>query len=219
MGFDVDMAHRLASELEVGLEFVPVEPATIDASLARGTCDLVMSGLAVTTSRASRSAYSDSYLDETFSFVVTDERRDQFSTWNAIEAQGPITIAVPDVPYYIDKLRARIPRARLQTFEHPRDLFENPTPNVDAIAMPAERGSAWTLLYPKFSVVVPEPGVLQSSGVSTAVDDQEFARFLNSWIDLKRREAHRRPINNGFGPQRRERKPRWSVCGTCTWVE
>jgi hypothetical protein len=32
-------------------------------------------------------------------------------------------------------------------------------PEVAVIALPAERGSAWTLMYPRFSVVVPEPDI------------------------------------------------------------
>ena len=38
---------------------------------------------------------------------VPDHRRDQFSSWKGINAHGPLTIAVPDLPYYIEKLRER----------------------------------------------------------------------------------------------------------------
>ena len=73
--------------------------------LADGYCDLVMSGVAVTTDRAREMLFSDSYLDETLAFVVPDDQREQYASWDAIRDRGALTIAVPDVPYYVRKLR------------------------------------------------------------------------------------------------------------------
>ena len=65
VGFDIELAHDLARELGVTLAFVPVDRDTMAAQLADGYCDLVMSGVAVTTERARDLLLSDSYLDET----------------------------------------------------------------------------------------------------------------------------------------------------------
>ena len=73
-----------------------------------------MSGVAVTTNRAREVLFSDSYLDETVAFVVPDDQRDQFASWDAIRDRGALTIAVPDVPYYVAKLRELLPRAVIQ---------------------------------------------------------------------------------------------------------
>src|SRR5688572_23040321 len=58
VGFDVELAHRLAGELEVGLEFRPVERGKLHERLKDGYCDLVMSGVAVTTLRAGTTLFS-----------------------------------------------------------------------------------------------------------------------------------------------------------------
>ena len=59
-----------------------------------------------------------------------------------------------------------------------------------ALAMPAERGSAWTLLYPQFSVVVPEPGIVKIPlAYPIGRHDEAFASFINTWIDLKRKDG------------------------------
>ena len=65
VGFDIELAHRLAREMGVTLAFVPVDRQTMAAQLADGYCDLVMSGVVVTTDRAREILFSDSYLDET----------------------------------------------------------------------------------------------------------------------------------------------------------
>src|SRR6476620_8624321 len=131
VGFDIELAHHLASELSVRLEFVPIDRGRMEEQLGGGYCDIVMSGVAVTTLRAATLLFSNSYLDETFALVVPDYAREQFSSWRAIEARPATTIAVPNVSYYIDKLRARLPRARLKVIEDLGAAFAQPDTTVD----------------------------------------------------------------------------------------
>jgi Na+/H+-dicarboxylate symporter len=84
VGFDVEMAHKLARELGARPEFVPVDRQAIAAALAQGTCDLVMSGIVVTTERAANMLFSSVYLDETLAFGVADHRREQFTSWGSV---------------------------------------------------------------------------------------------------------------------------------------
>ena len=65
VGLDVELAHRLATELHVRLEFVPIERSDMAARLSAGYCDIVMAGVAVTTLRAAEMLFTTSYLDET----------------------------------------------------------------------------------------------------------------------------------------------------------
>ena len=223
VGFDVDMAHRLAGELGVRLELVPVEPAEIDGRLVDGSCDVIMSGVAVTTLRASRTLFSDPYLDETLAFVVKDESRDRFSTWDAIDTQGAITIAAPNVPVLPGQAPGSTPPRPPSTVRTGHGRLRETSADVDAIAMPAERGSAWTLLYPQFSVVVPEPGVLRIPlAYALSTHDQEFGTFINTWIQLKRRDGTIDDLYQYWilGRNAAPRRPRWSVIrNVLHWVE
>ena len=111
----------------------------------------------MTTSRAATMLFSNSYLDETLGFVVADHAREQFSSWASIRSRPATVIAVPDVPYYIDKLRERLPRAELRVIHDVGPLFAAGAPGVDAVAM-RRSADQRDLLYPQFSVVVPETG-------------------------------------------------------------
>ena len=88
VGYDIDLAHRLAREMRVSLAFVPAARAEAADLLINGYCDLLMSGVVVTTLRAREMLFSDSYLDETFALVVPDHRREEFVSWDAIRALG-----------------------------------------------------------------------------------------------------------------------------------
>ena len=223
VGLDIELAHRLASELGVGLEFRPVDRALLDDSLANGYCDFVTGGVAVTTLRSGEMLFSDAYIDETLAFVVPDAMRDRFSTWDSIAQMRGLTIALPNLPYYIDLLRRRLPNAELRVVTSLTDPFSNSDPDVDAFALPAERGSAWTLLYPKFTVIVPEPGIIKIPlAFPLARHDQAFATFMNTWIDLKRKDGTLQQLYDYWvlGRDAVRPTPRWSIMrNVLGWVD
>ena len=183
-----------------------------------------MSGVVVTTDRARETLFSDSYLDETFAFVVPDDRRERYASWNAIRDQGPLTIAVIDLPYYVLRLRELLPHAVIQVHQALAPLFDQAAATgIDAIALPAERGSAWTLIHPEYSVVVPGPDPIRLPlAYPIGRRDERFARLVNTWIGLKRKDgtldaAYRYWI---LGQDASPRPPRWSIIrDVLHWVE
>ena len=42
----------------------------------------------------------------------------------------------------------------------PREFFEGKHDDLDALVYSAEAGSAWTLLYPAYTVAIPQPDIL-----------------------------------------------------------
>ncbi|RPH61891.1 MAG: hypothetical protein EHM89_06495, partial [Acidobacteria bacterium] len=223
VGFDIEMAHHLATELGLGLEFVPVDRARFEEQVTNGYCDIIMSGVVVTTRRASRVLFSSSYLDETLGLLVRDQARERFSSWERIHALGEITLLVPDVSYYIDKVRELAPRAKLQKFQDTLSVFGKTAGDLDAIIMPAERGSAWTLFYPQYTIVVPEPGIVKMPlAYPLAGQDQALASFINTWIELKRKDGTIDGLYKYWilGQNATPRQPRWSVIrNVLGWVE
>jgi hypothetical protein len=121
---------------------------------------------------------------------VADSDRAKFTEWSAILAAPHVRVAVPDVPYYVDKIRELLPAASIRTFDNMKDLLSQPTADFDAIAFPAERGSAWTLIYPKYTVVVPQPSrVRLPLAYPLARHDHALASFLDSWVELKEKDG------------------------------
>jgi ABC-type amino acid transport substrate-binding protein len=220
VGLDVALMHDLAHDLGVRLEFVPVGRDGLDADggapalLARGYCDILIGGMAVTTSRARSMRLSSSYLSETLGFVVRDDLRREFESWPVIRAHPRLTIAVPAVPYFVDAIRQRLPDARLIPVTTTDMLFGAHAPAADAMMMPAERGSAWTLRYPQFAVVVPAPDIIKvplTFGLPRG--DQELASLIDTWIDLKRNDGTIQRLFDYWmlGREATPSRPRWSI--------
>ena len=217
VGYDVEFMHHLAGELGVRLEFAPVDradfPAGVEAMLLDGRCDVVIGGVVVTTRRARMMQLSNTYMTETLAFIVPDEDRERFETWDAIRARGALTIATAPVPYYLQKLKEELPQATITTVDRLADLFA-PATHADAIALTAERGSAWTLRFPRYSAVVPGPAPIQIPlTIATPLGEPGLATVVDTWIDLKQRDGTLDGLYQYWilGRERTAPAPRWSI--------
>jgi Na+/H+-dicarboxylate symporter/ABC-type amino acid transport substrate-binding protein len=225
VGFDVEMAHLLARDLGVKVEFVEMEESrALPHLLATGRIDLAMNGFPITPERAAGMLFSDPYLDETFAFVVKDHLREEFSNWANIRDLAAFSVAVPDLPYFIDRVKARAPGLKLQVVDSFNKIEEGLRKETfDAVAIAAERGSVLTLIYPKYTVVVPEPGVIKIPlAYPLAGGDPNWAYFLNTWIELKRRDGTIDALYSHWilGKQAGKRQPRWSIMrDVLGWVD
>ena len=207
------------------LAFVPVDRERLAEQLAEGYCDLVMSGVVVTTNRAREVLFSDSYLDETLAFVVPDDQREQFASWDAIRDRGALTIAVPDVPYYVRKLRELLPRAVIQVHAGRHRAAVRPRRHPRRRAGAAGRArvgvDARCIRRTRWSCRAPTRSACRSR-IRSARRDERFASFVNTWIALKRKDgtldaAYKHWI---LGQDAAPRQPRWSIIrNVLHWVE
>ncbi len=214
VGFDVDMAHQLAKELNVSLEFVPMDRAKIIDQLNADYCDVLMSGIAVSTDRAREITFTTTYLQENAAFIVPDYKRKDFATRDSILNMQRIRIGVFNVPYYLNKAREYAPNAELITIQSPLDFFEGRRKDLDVFLLSAQRGSTWCLLYPKFTVVVPDPPLVTVPlAYGIARNDPKLLSLVNTWLELKKDD---RTIDDLYdywilGKNAEPRQPRWSI--------
>jgi hypothetical protein len=182
--------------------------------LKRGDFDIIMSGVPMTADNLKQMKFSKPYMDATLAFVVHDHLRKNYSTWNNLSTQKKPRIAIAGSDYFRKRLKKAFPAAEVVNLDTPRDFFEENFPNLDAILMSAEAGSAWTLLYPRFTTVVPKPEIIKiPTGYPIAGGDQVLADLISNWITLvKGGRIFQDRFNYwimGEGAERRE--PRWSV--------
>ena len=129
-------------------------------------------------------------------------------------------MAAPNAPYYLAEIRQRAPALRLEVLStgDPAELLQH-----DAVLLPAERGSAMTLLYPKFTAVVPEPDPIKVPlAYPVARRDEPWAAYIDMWIELKRRDGTLDALYRHWvlGQDAVARRPRWSVIrDVLHWVQ
>ncbi|HEX7136755.1 MAG TPA: cation:dicarboxylase symporter family transporter [Vicinamibacterales bacterium] len=214
VGLDVEMALQLARDLGVRTELVPIERAGLDAGLDTASCDLVMSGAVIMADRASRVQYTVPYLLETIAFIVPDHLTSAFSEWSSVKAMGRLRLGVPRAPYFMQKIRDELGDVDIVPIDRMDQLFAPRDPPLDAGVATAERGSAYTLLHPDYSVAVPKPRLLKVPlAYIVAGRDSVMVSMVNTWIELKRADG---TIDELFsywiaGQNNTAGAPRWSI--------
>ena len=217
VGMDVELAQRLAQDLgATRVAFVPAGFDQMARLLAEGRIDVAM-GLPYLPELLTQVAYSLPYLDSTLGLVVRDELRDEFASPARLSGRSPVTVALPgDLPAVQERMREQLAGVDLRfvTLPSPKDFFEGKAPQVDAFAMLAEAGAAWSILYPAYSVVVPQPGAIAVPvGVGMRRGDTELAGVVNDWLVIQRSAGVLGQVRDywvlGHGAEKKS--PRWSI--------
>jgi Na+/H+-dicarboxylate symporter/ABC-type amino acid transport substrate-binding protein len=223
VGHDIDLAHLLAADLGVRLELVAITRSQTAELLADGSVDVGMSGVVVTPQRAISMEFTDPYLDETLAFVVRDHRRHEFSTRESVVSRKGLRVAVPDLPGLAERVADYLDDAEIVVLDSHREFFTDENDSYDALVFSAEAGSTWTLLYPEFCVAIPQPDVFRVPvAFPVAPGDERMRTFLNTWIDLKRRNNTLQRIYDYWilGKSDDRVTPRWSVIrDVLHWVD
>jgi len=213
VGFDIDMAHRMAADFRVELVFVPFRNETLVKQLEEDHFDIAMCGLGGTLGRASRLMFSDSYLDVTLAAVVEDHRRNDFLSRATIERIENPKLAFLEGSYFEERIRTRVPDVDYVALESEAEFFEM-SGEVDALVTSAEAGAAWALFHPGYAMVNPiRPPVKIPLVYPLGSDDGYYYSLINDWIDLKKKDG---TVDTLFahwilGKGGEDRRPRWSV--------
>jgi Na+/H+-dicarboxylate symporter/ABC-type amino acid transport substrate-binding protein len=215
VGLDVELAMGLAEDLGVQAVFVPVPWSGVSAALAEGKIDL-MPSMWVRPFWFSSVRLSEPYLTGTMALITRDERRHDFASVEALHRSRGLKIGVPlDASQVKASLQRYFGDADVQfvPMDSPLAFFEGRRPELDAYLMPAESGAAATLLFPQYTVVVPEPNPMTlpiAFGMPLHSDD--LAGVVNTWIVFARSEGSIQRayeywvLGKGAEPRRR----RWS---------
>jgi Na+/H+-dicarboxylate symporter/ABC-type amino acid transport substrate-binding protein len=216
VGFDIELLNTLAIEMGVRLELVPLAWDTLKNQLNTGEVDIVGT-MPLSTHMLIDLDLSDPYLPGELSVIVRDHRRQEFSSLESIRELKKITVAYPGPLEYIKPAVTESLHGMNVTWrqiDHFDEFFLQTGDKMDALVVEAEIGTAWTLLHPNYTVVVPKSSRLNIPlGFAVAAGEHDFAAFLGRWLAAKKstgdiQEAYDYWI---LGKGAVEIPPRWSV--------
>ena len=228
VGFDIEMAHRFARQLGVSIDFLPTETDALAAArLASGACDVSFTTRVVSAPRVEQFAMTPPVYQASAGLIVRDHRRDEFRRWADLRAMGPaLRLGMVNKADTIANARAVLPQASLVLMngtDDQRRLLETETDEVDAIADLSEEGAAWSLLYPRYSLVVPKPTYFLPVSYSVAPSNTSLLQALNAWMLAEKSKGTVDELYRYWmlGEAETEGKPpRWSVIrDVLHWVD
>jgi ABC-type amino acid transport substrate-binding protein len=216
VGFDIELGEKMALDLKVRAEFVPIEWGALGDMLQRGEID-IMPGMWYRPFWFSTVRLSEPYYAGTVGLVVLDERRHDFDTLEKLGRSGPLKIGVP-----LDstQLEASMRRyffgldVEFVVVEKWKPFFEGEHPDLDAFLLPAEHAAAWTLLHPQYTVVVPQPHPIKVPwAFGLAPQNEPLATVVNEWVIYARDTGLGRSAFDYWirGQGAKTTEPRWSI--------
>ncbi len=215
VGYDMEIIHELANDLSLKIEFSHIKQRkTAVQMLSDGRIDIVIGGFAITPVMALEVTYTRPYIYHTAGIVVRDKFRDEFSTMDKINAMDKLTLAMPDNDYYNPIIREYFPHAEQLPVHNAREYFKGMYKEADAFIYSVEAGSAWSMLYPEYTVLVPQGLKIKVPAAFVLPKGQlAYAEFLNTWLSLKKDNGFMDKVYQywilGIDPKKKE--PRWSV--------
>ena len=103
------------------------------------------------------------------------------------------------------------------------EFFATKGKTLDGFVYSAEAGSAWTLLYPEYAVVVPPPPRIElPMSYAMARGDRELVDYVNALVELKKGDGTFKKLYNYWvlGQFAADTQPRWSVIrNVLHWVD
>src|SRR6185436_8127504 len=155
VGFDVDVAHALAVQLNTRLALVPVERVAWGTALVSGACDL--GTRRVTPSQASSIVFTRPIAFEKWAFLTLDYRRNVFADLERVRQLSALRLAVFREREWIDMLKVRVPNAEVVPVDSIPEFISAPDGRFDAMFTGYDRALAYSIASPQFAAVVPIP--------------------------------------------------------------
>jgi len=189
VGYDVQTAHNLARDLECKIKFIPFDFSNMKKMLDNNSIDIAMSAIFVGADRIDDINFTIPYMYVNPAVIVKDFDRKKFADLDVIQDYSKfhdITIAFLKGSAYKDGISNVFPNAKLVEIENYKDFFENKI-NADMLVHSAEQGYTWTLLYPRYSVVILHQ-LKRKAIVAYAVakENPAFVDYVNYWITIQK---------------------------------
>ena len=185
VGFDIEIMNLLAKDLGVSIEFVRVFHHEAEALLQSGYLDIT-TGIPVIPDNMIKFTLTVPYSTQSLAFIVKDERRVEFNNWSEIIDNKDLTIGIPETFFYQKAVERNFIYNKAWEISTPRLFFKEKYEHIDGMLFGAAAASAWSLLHPEYTVIVPKP-VLAPLSMAFPINhnDQAFELFMRNWLEMK----------------------------------
>jgi polar amino acid transport system substrate-binding protein len=185
-GFEIDVARKLAADMDVEVRFLRYEHGELIRALESGEIDLIAAGLTITPQRALHVNFSRPYAVGGISMATNLDSTAEVARLEDLDTPA-YAIAVISDSVAEDLVRRVLPRARLTSFVDQNGaaaallagdvdvyLDEEPIPNFLALEHPGT-----------IDVPVSRPLLETRAGFAVIKGDPDFLAFLNAWIEAR----------------------------------
>ena len=190
IGYEVDVAKRLAEDMKVKAEFVPTAWDGIIPALLAGKFDLIIGGMSITPERNLTVNFSLPYANSGIHMVANKELAAGLNSLAAFD-KADVVLAARRGATPATAAKRLMPKATLRLFDEDALALQEvlngkahafvtstPTPAFEALKHPD-----------KLFLPIPEPFVQGAEGFALRKGDPDALNFFNNWILLRQQDG------------------------------
>ena len=183
IGFEIDVARRLADDMGVKVEFVPTAWSGIIPALLTGKFDVIIGGMGILPKRALKVNFTRPYDYSGMSIVAHKELAAGFSSLDDFNKKD-VQVAVKLGTTAVIAAKKYLPEATLRMFENETQTYQElRNGKVHAVVGSAPRPAFEALQY-EDTLFLPIKGNFTKEPIGFALrkGDPDALAFFNSWI-------------------------------------
>jgi polar amino acid transport system substrate-binding protein len=183
IGFEIDVAKKLAEDIGVKIEFVPTAWSGIIPALLTGKFDVIIGGMGITSKRNLKVNFTIPYDYSGMSMVAHKVKARGFSSINDFNKEN-IIIAARMGTTAEQAARKYMPMAKLKLFDNESQILQELNlGRVHAFVSSAPMPVFYALKFPgKLFVPIKENFTKEPIGFAMKKSDHDTLNFLNNWI-------------------------------------
>ncbi len=182
IGFDVDLAKKMASVLKVKVTFVNTQWDGIIPALLTDKFDILMSGMTITPERNAQVNFSQPYITVGQTALLAGKHKGK--VLNAKQLDDPKYVIATKLGTSGDIVSQRLlPRAKIKKFETEADAaLEVKNGRADAFVYDLPYLAVYANQYPEGVHMLPDPFTKEDLGWAIKKGDPDFLNWLDHFI-------------------------------------
>lgn len=183
VGFEIDVARRLAAEMGVDVEFVPTKWSGIIPALLTGKFDVIIGGMGIRPDRNIKVNFSIPYDYSGMSIVASKENAGEFSTLGDFNTPE-VTIAARTGTTAASAVKKYMPEAELKLFDNEaQTIQELLNGRVHAVVASAPFPAYQAIKYAdRLFLPLKENFTREPIGFAVRKGDFDTMNYFNNWI-------------------------------------
>jgi polar amino acid transport system substrate-binding protein len=189
IGFDVDLAKKMASELKVKVSFVNTQWDGIIPALLTDKFDILMSGMTITSERNLQVNFAKPYIVVGQTILLARRLAAKVKSYKDLN-DPQYTVATKLGTSGETACRRYLPLAHLRTYETEADAaLEVRNGRADAFVYDLPFNSVYVAQYPDNLVHLKEPFTHEPLGWAIRKGDPDFLNWLDNFLDQIRNDG------------------------------
>lgn len=185
VGFEIDVARRLAQDMGVKVQFEPTQWSGIIPALLAGKFDIIIGGMGIQPQRALTVNFTNPYEYSGMSIVADRAKAGKFKTLEDFN-RPEVVLAIRQGTTAVEAARKHMPKAQLRLFEQEAQTVQELLSGRATAVVASDPFPAFQALQHPDKLFLPmaEPFTKEPIAFAVPKGDPDFVNFLNAWIRL-----------------------------------